>query len=103
MLLCLKMCLSPTAAATVLASQCLVLPLLPLCAVILSSQLCLGDDMQYAHNDFSVRNKKTVLLVLFLAYSVMKRVRNWWNWGGIAFTYRDMGAHVSQMDFPDFP
>jgi len=31
------------------------------------------------------------LLILCLAYYAMKRVRHCWNWGVMAFTYRDMG------------
>jgi len=31
------------------------------------------------------------LLILFLAYFVMKQVRHCWNWGVIVFMYRDMG------------
>ena len=40
----------------------------------------------------SVRDTKIAetLLVLCLAYYVMKRVRHCWNWGVMAFTYRDM-------------
>ena len=31
------------------------------------------------------------LLILCLAYYVMKRVRHCWNWGAMPFTYRDIG------------
>ena len=42
----------------------------------------------------SVQNIKIAeaLLILCLAYYVMKRVRHCWNWSTMAFTYQDMGC-----------
>ena len=64
----------------------------PLFAPILSSQPCkvtiCGRRVMA-----SVRDIKIVkaLLMLCLAYYVMKWVGHCWNWGVMAFTYRDMG------------
>ena len=39
----------------------------------------------------SVRDIAEALLILYLAYYVMKQVRHSWNWGVMTFTYPDMG------------
>ena len=74
-------------------SACIrVLPLYPFDLPFFSSQprkvtICGRHEMA------SVRDIKIdeALLVLCLAYYVMKRVRHCRNWNAMAFTYRDMG------------
>jgi len=64
----------------------------PLWSPILSSQLC-KVTICGRHVMASVRDIKiaVALLILCLAYYVMKRVRHCWNRGIMAFTYQDMG------------
>ena len=62
----------------------------PLCAPILSSQPCTGDDSQLARNGFSARHK--YCSDTFHSYNV-KRVGNYcWNRGVMAFMHCDMGC-----------
>ena len=66
----------------------------PLWSPILSSQprkvtIC-GRHVMASVQDIQITK---ALLTLCLAYYVMKQVRHCWNWGVMAFTYRDMG-HV---------
>jgi len=63
----------------------------PLCAPILSSQprkvtIC-GGHVMASVCDIKIAE---ALLMLCLAYSVMKRVWHCWNWGVMAFRYQDM-------------
>ena len=74
-------------------SACIMLlPLYPFDLPYFSSQLR-KVTICSRHVMASVRdiNIAEALLVLCLAYYVMKRVRHCWNWGIMAFTCRDMG------------
>ena len=61
------------------------------CAPILSSQPCkwtiCGRCTMASVRDINITE---ALLVLFLAYNVMKGLQHCWNWGIMAFMYRDM-------------
>jgi len=80
-------------------SACIrVLPLYPFDLPYFSSQprkVTICGRHVIAHVLASVRDIKIAEapLVLCLAYYVMKQVQHCWNWGVMAFTYRDMG-HV---------
>ena len=74
-------------------SACIkVLPLYSFNLPYFSSQLC-KVRICGRHVMASVRDVKIAeaLVVLCLAYYVMKQVLHCWNWGVMAFTYRDMG------------
>jgi len=44
------------------------------------------------HNSRTARARDLISSLINLAYYVMKQVRHCWNWGVMAFTYRDMGC-----------
>jgi len=71
---------------------------IPLWSPILSSQLCkvmiCSRHVMASVQDISIAE---AFLILSLAYHVMKQVWNCWNWGVMAFTYRDMGAHFTNI------
>ena len=64
----------------------------PLWSPILSSQPCkvtiCGRHVMASVHDIQIAG---ALFTLCLTYYVMKWVRHCWNWGVMAFTYRDMG------------
>ena len=64
-----------------------------LCALTLSSQ---PHEVTICHRHImaSVRDIKITeaLFIQFLAYYVVKQVRNCWNWGVLVFMYQDMGG-----------
>ena len=75
-------------------SACIrVLPLYPFDLPYFSSQLrkvtICGRHVMVSVWDIKIAE---ALLMLCLAYYVMKRVRHCWNWGVMAFMYRDMGS-----------
>ena len=81
----------------------------PLWSPILSSQprkvMICGRHVMASVRDIQIAE---ALLTLCLAYYVMKRVRHCWNWGIMAFTYRDMGRmfheyilHIFRNDWMD--
>jgi len=70
----------------------------PLWSPILSSQprkvtIC-GRHVMASVQDIQITE---ALLILLLAYYVMKWVWHSWNWGATAFTYQDMGARFTSI------